>query len=87
MYGLSPVIVAASVVPLTTDLTVATFGPIICSGYARLAEVLQYTVYAVMMPFFGMGGNHRADSWFGEPGTVDTEKFNGDDGTANIRNT
>ena len=37
-------------------------------------------MYAVMMPFFGMGGDHRADSWLGEPGTVDTEKFNGDDG-------
>ena len=38
-------------------------------------------MYAVMMPFFGMGGDHRADSWLGEPGTVDTEKFTGDDGT------
>ena len=40
-------------------------------------------MYTVMMPFFGMGGDHRADSWLGEPGTVDTEKFNGDDGTVN----
>ena len=38
-----------------------------------------------MMPFFGMGGDHRADSWFGEPGTADTDKVNGDDGTANER--
>ena len=43
--------------------------------------MLQYTVYAVMMPFFGMGGDHRADSWLGEPGTVVKAKFNGDDGT------
>ena len=37
-------------------------------------------MYAVMMPFFGMGGVHRADSWLGEPGTVDTETLAGDDG-------
>ena len=36
--------IVVSVVPLTTDLKVG------C-----VAEVLQYTVYAVMMPFFGMG--------------------------------
>ena len=48
-----------------------------------MAEVLQYTVYAVMMPFCCMGGDHRADSWLDEPGTVDTEKFNGDDGAVN----
>ena len=40
-------------------------------------------MYAVMMPFFGMGGDHIADSWLGEPGTVDTEKLNGDDGAVN----
>ena len=41
--------------------------------------MLQYTVYAVMMPFFGMGGDQLADSWL-EPETVDTEGFRGDDG-------
>ena len=45
--------------------------------------VLQYTVYAVMMPFFGIGGDHRADSWLGEPGTLDKEKLNGDGGAVN----
>ena len=44
--------------------------------------MLQYTVYAVMMPFFGMGGDQLASSWLGEPGMVDKEKANGDDGTA-----
>ena len=43
--------------------------------------MLQYTVYASMMPFFGMGGDQLADSWLGDPGTVDTERFRGDDGT------
>ena len=42
--------------------------------------MLQYTVYAMMMPFFGMGGDQVADSWLDEPGTVDTERFRGDDG-------
>ena len=37
-------------------------------------------MYAVMMPFFGMGGDHIADSWLGEPGTVDTLKLTGGDG-------
>ena len=72
LYGLSPVIVVASVVPLTANLTGVTSD-----------AVVQYAVYAVMMPFFGMGGDQRADSWLGEPGTVDTEKLSGDDGTAN----
>ena len=71
-----------SVVPLTTDLMVGIFGPITCSGYACVAEVLQYTVYAVTMPFFGMGGAQLAKSWFGEPGTEATKMFNGADGTA-----
>ena len=66
--------VASSVSPFNTDLTVDTFD-----------AVLQYTMYAMMIPFFIIGGDHRADSWLGEPGTVDTEKFNGDDGTVNER--
>ena len=53
---MSPVTIVLSVVPLTTDLTVGKIGPITCSGYACVADVLQYTVYAVMMPFLGMGG-------------------------------
>ena len=39
-----------------------------------------------MMPFFGMGGDQLADSWLGEPGTVDTEGFRGDDGAVEKRN-
>ena len=42
-------------------------------------------MYAVMMPFFGMGGDHRADSWLGEPETVDTKKLAGDDGAESKR--
>ena len=38
-------------------------------------------MYATMMPFFGMGEDQLADSWLGEPETVDTEKASGDDGT------
>ena len=45
--------IVLSVVPLTADLMVGIFT---CSGYACITEVLQYTVYAVMMPFLGMGG-------------------------------
>ena len=37
-------------------------------------------MYAMMMPFFGMGGDQLADSWLGEPGTVDTKRFMGDSG-------
>ena len=40
-------------------------------------------MYAVMMPFFGMGGDQRADSWLGDPGTVDKDNPNGDDGAVN----
>ena len=61
MNGLSPVLnIAGSIVPLTTDLMVGIFGSITCSGYTWLADLLQYTVYAVMMPFFGMGGVQKA---------------------------
>ena len=60
---MSPVLnIIVSVVPLTTDLIVGIFGPITCSGYACVAEVLQYTVYAVMMPFLGMGGAQTSKS-------------------------
>ena len=38
-------------------------------------------MYAMMMLFFGMGEDQLADSWLGEPGTVDTETASGDDGT------
>ena len=38
-------------------------------------------MYAMMMPFFGMGGDQLADSWLDESGTVDTEGASGDDGT------
>ena len=48
--------------------------------------VLQYTVYAVMMPFFGMGGDQLADSWLGESGMGDTERARGDDGTVEMSN-
>ena len=39
--------IVTNVVPSTTDRMV---------GNSCVADVLQYTVYAVMMPFFGMGG-------------------------------
>ena len=82
MNGLSPVLnKAVSVVPLTTDLMVGIFGPITCSGYTWLAEVLQYTVYAVMMPFLGMGGVQLAVNWLGESGTAAKETFRGGEGT------
>ena len=42
-------------------------------------------MYAVMMPFFGMGGDHRADSWLGDPGTVNRENVKSDDGAENQR--
>ena len=57
-----PLKTAWSVDPFTTDLIVGGFGPITCSGCTWIAEVLQYTVYAVMMPFFGMGGVQTAKS-------------------------
>ena len=43
--------------------------------------MLQYIVYAMMMPFFGMGEDQLTDSWLGEPEIVDTETASGDDGT------
>ena len=42
--------------------------------------MLQYTVYATIMPFFGMAGDQLADSWLGEPRTADIERFTGDEG-------
>ena len=81
MYGLSPVVnVTASVVPFTTDLMVGIFGPITCSWNDWLIEVLQYTVYAVMIPFFGMGADQLAERAVGNPATGDSVKL-GDDGT------
>ena len=74
--------IALSVVPLTTDLVVGIFDPITCSGYACVAEVLQYTVYAVMMPFFGMGGAQTIKSWFGDPDKEVDKMSSGGDGTA-----
>ena len=71
-----------NVVPLTTDLTDGIFGPITCSGYTWLAEVLQYTVYAVMMPFFGMGGAQTIKSWFGDPDKEVDKMSSGGDGAA-----
>ena len=43
--------------------------------------MLQYIVYAMMMPFFGMGEDQLADSWLGKPETVDMERVSGDVGT------
>ena len=55
--------IVISVVPLTTDLLmVGIFGPITCSGYTWLAEMLQYTVYAVIFPFVTEGTDHMAES-------------------------
>ena len=83
MNGLSPVLnIVLSVVPLTTDLIVGIFGPITCSGYTWLAEVLQYTMYVVMMPFLGMGGVQTAKSWLADPRMKLSETLSGGDGTA-----
>ena len=73
--------VTASVVPFTTDLMVGIFGPITCSGNDWLREVLQYTVYAVMIPFLGMGTDQLAERVVGEPGTGDNKTFDEGDGT------
>ena len=54
--------IVLSVVPLTTDLVVGIFGPINCSGYACVADVLQYTVYAVIFPYVTDGADHMAES-------------------------
>ena len=43
-------------------------------------------MYAVMIPFFGMGGDQLANSWLCEPGMGNTEKARGDDGTVEISN-
>ena len=73
--------VTASVVPFTTDLMVGIFGPITCSGNDWLIDVLQYTVYTVMIPFSSMGTDQLAKRAVGDPGTGDNTKFGGDDGT------
>ena len=62
MYGSSPVLnVTASVVPFTTDLMVGLFRPMTCSGNDWLIDVLQYTLYAVMIPFLDMGTDQLAE--------------------------
>ena len=58
MHGLYPTINATAwVVPFTTVVMSA-------------VEVLQYKVYAVMMPFLGMGRVQVAVNCLGEPGTA-----------------
>ena len=54
--------IVLSVVPLTTDLVVGIFGSITCSGYACVADVSQYTVYAVIFPYVTEGADHMAES-------------------------
>ena len=78
--------VTASVVPFTTDLMVGTFGPIICSGYGWSIEVLQYTVYPMMIPFLGMGTDQLAESKVGDPRILDSVKLEGEDGTEGKNN-
>ena len=73
--------VTASVVTSTTDLMVGTFDPIICSGYVWFDEVLQYTLYDVMIPFLGMGALQFAVSIVGCMETGNKAKDSGDDGT------
>ena len=46
--------------------------------------MLQYTVYAVMIPFFGMGTDQLAERAVGESGTGDNKKFEGVEGTEYI---
>ena len=45
--------------------------------------MLQYTVYAVMMPFFGISAFQLDDRAVGRLKTGDSEKFNGEDGAEN----
>ena len=54
--------VVLSIVPLTKDLMVGIFGPITCSGYACVADVLQYTVYVEIFPYFTKDADHMAES-------------------------
>ena len=54
--------IVLNAVPLTTDLIVGTFGPITCSGYTWLANILQYTVYLVIFPYFTEGADHMEES-------------------------
>ena len=75
LYGLNPVLnVKASVVLFTKDMTVGTFDPIICSGYAWLPVVLQYTVYKQWW----------CHSLVQLVSTVDMEQLRGDAGTVEI---
>ena len=67
--------VTASVVPFTTDLMVGIFGPITCSGNDWLIDVLQYTAYPVMIPFFGMGTPQLAKRAVRVPGIGNNEMF------------
>ena len=41
-----------------------------------------YASMVAIVPLGGMGGDQLADSWLGEPGTVDTERFIGGDRSA-----
>ena len=75
--------ITASVVPFTTDLMVRIFGPITCSGNDWLIEVLQYTVYPVMIPFLGMGTDQVVESEVGDPVTGNKVKFKMEEGTEN----
>ena len=43
--------------------------------------MLQYTVYAVMIPFLGMGTDQLAERAVGKPGTENNVKLRGDDET------
>ena len=43
--------------------------------------MLQYTVYAVMIPFLGMGTDQLAERVVGKPGTENNVKLGGDDET------
>ena len=56
---------------------VGALGPITSSGYTCVADVLQYTEYAVMIPFFWVGGAHAAESLLPAPETGTNEKPSG----------
>ena len=68
-------------VPFTIDLAVAPFGPITCSGNACVADVLQYTVYAVIIPLVWMGGVQAIAISLGEVVTGAIEILDGAVGT------
>ena len=68
-------------VSFTTTLIVDALRPIKCTGFSCDSEGLQYTLYAVMIPFLLTGGVQLINSLLGKPGTGTNVTFSGADGT------